>query len=262
MNFKEIRLPNKNVNYIPEDIELIFPKSDLPQDLARYLAYIPWSEKYLSCVPVRYRDFFKVVLPHLHARTTDVHTAVCLPLLQKLIDQTIEPINQRLIFIALILHDSGWSKCSDKEIADSLSYAGAKPTSEAAKAPKNKHAELGSELAGHILKSFQFEPPLSEHDIQLVKQMVRCHDVTDRMLGTDIINPDLLLVSDADRLWSFTHENFWQDTIRKQVPPDQYLQNLSSDIEQGYFYTKQGAILAGKLLEERSKEVARWPGLH
>src|SRR3569833_2768788 len=207
MTFKKFILPDKKEVYIPDDIELVFPDSDLPLDLIHYLAYILWDEKYLQYVPDEYREFFKVVLPHLHARTTDVHTAICLPLLQKLLSKTTEPVHHRLIFIALILHDSGWSKCTDKEIADSLSYAGAKPTSAASKAPKNKHAELGGELAEQILQSYSFDPPLSEQEGQRVKQMVRHHDITDDRLNKDVVTPELLLVSDADRLWSFTHVN-------------------------------------------------------
>jgi len=260
MDFKKITAPDGKVSYIPEDIDLIFPESDLPKELAHFLAYIPWDEKYLEYVPNEYKSFFETVLPHLHARTTDVHTAVCLPLLKKLIDETDEPVKQRLVYISLILHDSGWSKCSSKEIADSLSYTGL-ALSAAARAPKNKHAELGSQLAGQILKSFKFDPPLSAQDSDTIKQMVLYHDVTKQVIDKGVVTTELYLVSDSDRFWSYTHQNFWQDTVRKGVSADEYASNLARELDD-YFYTEQGKKIALELLAERREEVARWAALH
>jgi len=34
-----------------------------------YLIYLPWHDKYLELVDGACRDFFKIVLPHLHARS-------------------------------------------------------------------------------------------------------------------------------------------------------------------------------------------------
>ena len=65
------------------------------------------------------------------------------------------------------------------------------------------------------------------------------------------------LVCDVDHLWSFTHENFWQDTARKSVAPDSYLKNLENDLD-GYFVTEQGKRKARSLIEERQVEVEEW----
>lgn len=257
MNFKQITLPDKQIAYMPDDIDLVFPDSDLPKELAHFLAYIPWDEKYMSYVPKEYEGFFKVVLPHLHARTTDVHTAVCLPLLEKMLQQTPEKVDERLIYIALILHDSGWSQLSDKEIADSLSYSGL-ALSAAAKAPKNKHAELGSELSKKLLNEYEFTPPLGDKEKQAVCDMVLYHDVTKDVIDKGVVTPELYIVSDADRLWSYTHQNFWQDTVRKGVAPSEYANNLSNELD-GYFYTRQGKKLARELLAERKAEVGHYP---
>jgi len=62
------------------------------------------------------------------------------------------------------------------------------------------------------------------------------------------------LLVDLDHLWSFTHQNFWQDTLRKGVQPKEYVQNLQRDIDD-YFVTDQGKELALKLLNERLDEV-------
>jgi len=71
-----------------------------------------------------YRDFFKVVLPFLHARSTDVHVATCLPFIKDLIQAETEPVDERVVQIAFILHDSGWSQMSELEIAESLGVTG------------------------------------------------------------------------------------------------------------------------------------------
>lgn len=254
MNFKTIDLPDGGKSKVPEDISLTFPPNDeLPKDELHYLAYIPWDEKYLGLVPAEYEEFFEVVLEHLHARTTDVHTAICLPLLKKMLDITTYPVDKRLIYIALILHDSGWSKLSDQEIADSLSYSGLK-LSKRSLDSKHTHQVLGSELSEQILNDFMFDPPLSEEEKKQVCEMVLNHDVTKEMVEKTVVSPELYLVSDADRLWSYTHENFWQDTVRKGVEPKQYLANLDNELD-GYFYTEQGKKLARELLSERSTEV-------
>lgn len=257
MNYKKIQLPDGGQAYLPEDIELVFPESDLPVELQHYLAYIPWNEKYMQYVPTAYKDFFKAVLPYLHARTTDVHTAICLPLMDELLGMADYKVDEHLVYLGLILHDSGWSQLSDKEIADSLSYSGL-ALSSAAKAPKNKHAELGAELTTKILNEFKFEPPLSEADKKTVHDMVLYHDVTKEFIDKGVVTPELYLVSDGDRLWSYTHENFWQDTVRKGVTPPQYASNLSDELD-GYFYTEQGKKVARRLLDERRAEVAECP---
>lgn len=47
------------------------------------------------------------------------------------------------------------------------------------------------------------------------------------------------IVCDVDHLWSFTKENFWQDTVRKEIDPELYAQNLARDLD-GYFVTDAG----------------------
>lgn len=262
MNFKTITLPDNTRALIPTDINLVFPKStNIDTDQVRSLAFIPWGDQYLEFVPEEYKPFFKFVLPHLHARTTDVHTAICLPLLTRMLNQHQRDLNRRVIYIALILHDCGWSQLSDKEIADSLSYSGAIPTSAAAKAPKVKHAELGSKLSREILDKFEFSPSLTDAEKEEVCQIVLHHDLPTEQITQLPEGIELYLLADADRLWSYTHENFWQDTIRKNVPPAKYLRNLSGEIDD-YFSTEIGRALARQLLQDRQKEVKALPGSH
>jgi hypothetical protein len=53
------------------------------------------------------------------------------------------------------------------------------------------------------------------------------------------------------------HENFWQDTVRKGVRPDEYLKNLENDLD-GYFITDEGKQKARELLADRAAEVEHW----
>ena len=58
---------------------------------------------------------------------------------------------------------------------------------------------------------------------------------------------EVQLLVDLDHLWSFTHENFWQDTVRKGVEAKIYLKNLEQDLD-SYFVTNAGKQKARELL--------------
>ncbi|MBT6691199.1 HD domain-containing protein [Candidatus Parcubacteria bacterium] len=229
---------------IPNDIELLVPDNS-PSNI---LIYIPWHEKYLEYVQPEFKDFFLKALPKLHARTTDVHTAISLSYLDKIIDLHQDKANRQVVALGLILHDIGWASLSEQEIIDSLSDYKGLVLSETTKGPKERHAIEGVKVSGKLLNDFDFEPPLSAEDKQEILDAVKYHDEPEQ--GT--VNAQL--VADLDRLWSFTHENFWQDTIRKDVTPEQYLANLTKDSET-YFSTKAGLIIAKELLQDRAKEV-------
>lgn len=276
---------------IPDDLELKLPEnSKLDREHWNRLIYIPWNDKYLERVPEDFRDFFKFVLPHLGARTTDVHTAISLGFLDQLLgefavgqsfsdqssssevnQQTInrQVINRRVVAIALILHDAGWSRLSDQEIADSLGVKGLK-LNETAMGSKEKHAVESEKIAREVLGdvevlgeevdeskgslSFNFYPPLSLEEKQLICKAIRYHDKPEEVVGQQTMPIEVQLLVDLDHTWSFTHENFWQDTIRKGVVPEKYLENLENDLD-SYFVTEPGKNLAKKLLEDRKAEV-------
>ena len=65
------------------------------------------------------------------------------------------------------------------------------------------------------------------------------------------------MVCDVDHLWSFTHENFWQDTVRKGVDPPAYLANLGADLE-SCFVGEAGRRKAKQMLKARANEVRSW----
>lgn len=245
----------------PSNISLALPDdSSLPLDQQHYLLYIPWDDLFLSEVPEQYQAFFTAVLPNLHVRTTEVHTAVCLGYLKKLLAHFDEPINERVVALGLILHDSGWSKLSEEEIAMSLGVSGLQLTPEAI-GPKEKHAVEGAKIARKILENYVFKLPLSKTEKELIINAVLYHDKPELVAEKDAEIPiEIKLVVDLDHIWSFTYHNFWQDTLRKKVAPAQYLENLEKDLD-GYFVTDPGKELAQLLLNKRREEVTLLQGL-
>ncbi len=260
MAFKEISLPPVlSATKLPDDLTLRAPEhSTLPIDQQHYLLYIPWEDSYLQLVPGEYQTFFKTVLPYLFPRTTDVHTAISLSYLDELVNAfPANTINKRVVALALILHDSGWSKLTEEEVANSLGVTGLKLT-ETAMGPKEKHAVEGEKIARQLLADVLFDPPLSSEEVELICKAVLYHDKPEAVAGAAQPMPiEVQVLVDLDHLWSFTHQNFWQDTVRKGVAPRAYLENLAKDLD-GYFVTDQGKALARKLHAQRALEVTDW----
>jgi hypothetical protein len=250
-----ITLPNVKPTRIQSDIKLLLPDNiSIDESQWHFLVYIPWDEKYLEQIPQEYKDFFNFVLPNLKVRTTDVHTAKSLSFLddfQKHFSK--ENINWRIVAISLILHDCGWSQLTQQEIASSLGVKGLKLSPEALE-PKQTHAIKGQELARRILDEYNFEPPLTNEEKETILKSVLYHDKPEEVAGKNLPLEVQILV-DLDHIWSFTHENFWQDTVRKGVDATEYVTNLKNDLN-SYFVTDFGKKLASLLLSEREKEIS------
>jgi hypothetical protein len=259
ISFIPFSLPTGEQAWIPEDIELRIPHKSLldGRDL-QALIYLPWHKRYLEQVDPAWRDFFKVVLPHLHARSVDVHVVTCLPFVKELIQAGEGQADERVAHIAFMLHDSGWSRMSELEIAQSLGVQGLSLSGEAVR-PKIKHAILGQEIAQKILDGYPFQPPLTLEQKEAIYQIILFHD-RPRELAGGKIPITMKVVCDADHLWSFTHLNFWQDTLRKGVKADSYLKNLTTDLD-SYLVSEPGKQKARQLLKERGKEVEAWKKL-
>jgi len=242
----------------PADIELALPSnSELPLEQQHFLLYIPWKEEYLSLVPAEFRPFFEKIRPYLGVRTTDVHTAISASYLDTFLSRLDQPINRRVVAIALLLHDSGWSQLTELEVANSLGVKGLK-LNETALGPKEKHAIEGEKIARQVLSSYTFEPALTTQELELICKAILYHDKPEAVAGAAQPMPlEVQALVDLDHLWSFTHENFWQDTLRKGVMPQVYLENLSTDLE-SYFVTSAGKELARELLAQRAVEVATY----
>lgn len=258
LQFKAIKLPAGEYAFVPADLHIVIPKSRKIAASERHrMAYIPWENKYFALIPAEYRRFFKFVLPFLHARTSNVHTALSVSQLPFLLSESGDTVNTRLVYMALILHDVGWSQVNQQGLLASLSYSGVSPVGKASIKPKQQHLIFGEALAYRLLDSFDFAAnPLSDEDIYAITEIIRRHDndaAWERgKYGT--ISQETRLVCDADRLWSYTHENFWQDTIRKDVPPKAYLDNITQEID-AYFFTAAGRARAMQLIKQRESEV-------
>jgi len=252
MKFKKVNLAGVS-GFVPESLDLSVPiVPDFPPESKHFLIFIPWKDHKLNLVPLEYRDFFKFVLPYLRKRTTDVHTAHCLNLATQFL-KSFSEINKRVVLIALTLHDIGWSQLTSSEIAQSLGVKGLALNS-VARGPKLAHALAGEKLAAEILAVYQFNPPLTKNEKEIILKSVRYHDEPEKVIKDHQIVKEVKLLVDLDHFWSFTQANFWQDTLRKKVVPQQYLLNLKNDLND-YFTTAKGKEFALNLWNERRKEV-------
>lgn len=255
--YKLFRLPTGEAVWIPADVDLRLPEgtSILPS-LLHYLIYIPWDDKYMELIDPAYRDFFRTVHSYLHARTSDVHVATCLPLVKELLCTEHGSVDEQVVHLAFILHDSGWSRMTEQEIAGSLGVVGLALSGQAVN-PKERHVELGRKLAQRILGEYAFQPPLTARQKKLIYQAIRYHDKPQQLAGMGVIPAEARIVCDVDHLWSFTHANFWQDTVRKGVEPSTYLKNLEHDLD-GYFVGEGGRRKARQMIGLRAAEVNSW----
>jgi hypothetical protein len=259
LSFKPLHLPAGDVAWVPTDIDIRIPVAPriATEDL-HYLAYIPWSNRYLKLIPSTYRDFFKYVLPNLHTRTSDVHTALSVAQVPYLLKNTSATVDLDALYYALMLHDVGWSKVSPKGLVASLSYNGTAPTSKASMMPKQQHLIYGEALAYKLLNEYPFGPDGPNAAAQYyISEIIRRHDNDAPWENGKYgeISVEMELMCDGDRLWSYTHENFWLDTVRKGIEPESYIDNIDEAIDT-YFFTDQGKTRARQLVTERRTEVA------
>lgn len=261
MQFKAALLPGRQFAFVPANLDILIPKAHrIPAAEKHHLAYLPWQNSYLALVPAEYRAFFKFVLPHLHARTSNVHTALSVAQLPHLLARTKQTVNEHLVYLALILHDCGWSQVNQADLVKSFNYNGVSPTGPDSMQPKQKHLVYGEALAYKLLDSFDFKShTLTSHDIYTISEIIRRHDHDAAWEHGKYghISPEVKIVCDADRLWSYTHENFWLDTIRKNVPADAYLELINNEIN-SYFFTPAGKARARELIAQRRPEVAAY----
>ena len=256
MTFTEKTLPDGTITPVPSSINIVIPTPrdypDTPAEMLHSLAFIPWSNTFLPLVPSDYQDFYQAILPRLHARTTDVHTALSVSFVNELIALSGFDVDKKILTTAVLLHDIGWAELTPKQIALSLNYS-AFSYSDEALLPKRLHASLGAEAVKELLPQHASNLGLTDVDIAFIVKLVRFHDQIDPWPDTP--QPaEYLLLGDADRMWSYTQENFWLDTIRKHTAPEQYVQNITDAID-GYFLTDAGKTIARRLAAERQLEV-------
>jgi hypothetical protein len=256
--FHRVTLPNGETRQVPSDITISVPRQkDVSVARRHLLAYVPWDEQYLMLIPEEYRAFFSFVRPHLSVRTTNVHTAISISYLPELMASLGEPASPRVMYLATILHDCGWSMLSPGDIADSLDYEGIAYTQPAAEA-KFKHTLYGSSLAYKLLEHYFPQRQLALGEKMLIADIVRYHQHPAQYRATEPMPLELVLTCEADRLWPFTRENFWLDTIRKGVQPHEYLETITAEID-SILLTDAGRGIARRLVAERQSELEHSP---
>jgi hypothetical protein len=109
----------------------------------------------MELIDPAYRDFFRTVLPYLHARTSDVHVAICLPFVKEFLYTEHGSVDEQVVHLAFILHDSGWSRMTEQEVAGNRGVVGLALSGQAVN-PKERLVELGKELAKCILGEYAF----------------------------------------------------------------------------------------------------------
>lgn len=260
-SFKAVILPTGTYALIPGQLTVFIPDIlSIPARDRHTLAYIPWHDAYMRHIPGRYRKFFAFVLPSLHARTSDVHTALSAAQLPYLLPDNLSPADRRVIYLAIILHDCGWSQVSLRGLVQSLSYGGLSPTSPASAKPKQQHLVYGAALAFKLLDSYDFSrdtiPEPTDAEKYHIAEIIRRHDhdAAWEKGKYGAIHHNVSIVCDSDRLWSYTFENFWLDTIRKGVQPEEYVATIAAEIP-NYFFTDKGKARALELIHERRREV-------
>ncbi len=259
--FRNLSFPNNLKSYVPTEVELEFPtNSSLPKDDQHFLISIPWKDKYASFIPKKYQWFFKLILPYLRARTTDVHIAFCCQYIDQLIstlsaDEDTK-VNAKVVTLAFLLHDIGWSQLTESEIAASLGVSGL-ALNKTALGPKEKHAIEGTRIASKILQEHKAKLDLSESEIDLILKAIRYHDQPEQVASQGNQIPiEVKALVDLDHQWSFAKEAFWQDVYRKGImDPQTYLDNLEKDLN-SYFVTEAGRNMARLHLADRAQEVA------
>ena len=102
------------------------------------------------------------------------------------------------------------------------------------------------------INEYKFKPALTNKEKEIICKAVFWHDKTEKV-RTKEFPLEVKAVVDLDHLWSFTKLNFWQDTVRKDVSPQDYIKNLEHDLD-SYFIFEIGKELARTLLKERKKE--------
>lgn len=253
--FHRLTLENGEQVIVPADIAVHTPtETTVAPERRHLLAYIPWDDKYLAFVPAAYHDFFRFVLPHLGARTTNVHTALSVSFIPELIALSGHDVDEHITTIAVILHDCGWSQMSDDEIADSLDYSGL--FAEKARRPKERHGELGAELARTLLPQHELTAHMTQETRDLICDIIYYHDQMRLWPRDERPAPyEYDVTVEADKLWSYTHQNFWHDTVRKGVDAVTYLENLRELVHK-YLVRPESIKVAQRLWEDRAREVA------
>lgn len=184
---------------------------------------------------------FKEANPYLEVRGDRLHTRTAH---RRALDLMREEGGDRTIVEpAIILHDVGWSAVDPSHIAAAFGVRA--EGREEARALNRTHEIQGAAMARRILESF-------DYDEQRTSRIVRIIERHDSGLKADSLEERL--VKDADKLWRYSREGFWQEIERQAVDPLFFHERLSRRRKQ-WFLTQTALRMAAAELARRFPEL-------
>jgi HD superfamily phosphodiesterase len=186
-------------------------------------------------------DLFRLAEPYLAIRNDLPHARVSHRYALRLLAE--EGGEAGIVEPAVILHDVGWSHLTPEQIRMAF---GVRAGGEEAERLNRIHERKGADIARRILKSLNYPPPWVDRIAALIER----HDSGEM---ADSLEEKIL--KDADKLWRFSKEGYWQEIARQRLERDELYRFLAVRYRQ-WFFTPTAVRLAEEALKERGKEIS------
>lgn len=182
-------------------------------------------------------------MPFQDKRDDAGHAAVTYGFAQKLV--SLAGGDPQVVFPAIILHDTGWSRLTREERFVIFSPTA---TREDELAVRYRHQDEGVAIAREILGELAYPEEWTTEILEIISQ----HDTRDHF-----ISHNEGMVRDADKLWRFSDIGFGADIERFEFEPDFLHDRLVGQIpEPSFFYSDMSRELALEELAARKQEYA------
>jgi hypothetical protein len=186
-------------------------------------------------------DLFRLAEPFLAVRGDLPHAQVSYRFARRLLEA--EGGEAEIVEPAVILHDVGWSQLDPPQIKRAF---GVRAGGEEAQRLNRIHEREGAAIARRILLSLDYPPGW----IEKIAALIERHDSGERA-----DSPEEQILKDADKLWRFSREGYWQEVSRQGLERDELYRYLSVRYRD-WFFTATAVRLADEALEERRQEIA------
>jgi HD superfamily phosphodiesterase len=184
---------------------------------------------------------FELAEPYLAVRGDLPHARVSYQYALRLLAE--EGGEAGIVEPAVILHDVGWSQLEPKQIRAAFGVRAGGPEAERL---NRIHEREGAVIARRILQSMNYPPGWIERIAVLIER----HDS-----GEQADSPEEKILKDADKLWRFSAEGYWQEIARQGLERDE-LHRFLSDRYRRWFFTATAVRMAEEALKERGREIA------
>jgi len=142
--------------------------------------------------------------------------------------------NNEVVIPAAIMHDIGYSRCSDEELIAVNEMRNGR-LGELCDLAKRNHMVYGAEMAQAILDRVNYDPRLIDSIVGIIAR----HDLQD-----DCISLDESIVRDADKVWRYTRYALANKTSPAQNIAQVYRYFLENLGKPHYFYNSASRELA------------------